>query len=186
MLASGNLGLIYLMEDAPPAVTWRRSTSGIPPLIDALRHHPHIGFLLVRSRERAVRWCSARAAVRYLADDIASRARTRSRRSRPARRTTCAGPTGSSTSPTSWSTASTTPSVEQGCAFEELISFHGGLGGPQTQPFILHPVTLPMPDAPVVGAEAVHELLMRWRFSLQRPRALAAPAVDGLVPQPSP
>ena len=69
------------------------------------------------------------------------------------------------------------PELEQGCAFEELISFHGGLGGPQTQPFILHPVALAMPDAPVVGAEAVHELLMRWRFSLQRPRALAAPAV---------
>ena len=24
--------------------------------------------------------------------------------------------------------------LEQGCAFEELISFHGGMGGPQTQP----------------------------------------------------
>ena len=45
--------------------------------------------------------------------------------------------------------------VEQGCAFEELISFHGGLGGPQTQPFILHPVALPMPPHPVVGAAAV-------------------------------
>ena len=31
------------------------------------------------------------------------------------------------------------PVTEEGCAFEELISFHGGLGGPQTQPFILHP-----------------------------------------------
>ena len=31
------------------------------------------------------------------------------------------------------------PSLEAGCAFEELISFHGGIGGPQTRPFILHP-----------------------------------------------
>ena len=29
------------------------------------------------------------------------------------------------------------PELDEGCAFEELISFHGGLGGPQTRPFIL-------------------------------------------------
>ena len=32
------------------------------------------------------------------------------------------------------------PELDEGCAFEELISFHGGIGGPQTRPFILHPV----------------------------------------------
>ena len=31
------------------------------------------------------------------------------------------------------------PELDEGCAFEELISFHGGIGGPQTRPFILHP-----------------------------------------------
>ena len=31
------------------------------------------------------------------------------------------------------------PELEEGCAFEELISFHGGIGGLQTRPFILHP-----------------------------------------------
>ena len=34
------------------------------------------------------------------------------------------------------------PELDEGCAFEELISFHGGLGGPQTRPFILHPERL--------------------------------------------
>ena len=55
------------------------------------------------------------------------------------------------------------PELEQGCAFEELISFHGGLGGPQTQPFVLYPVELPVPGEPIVGAAAVHELLSGWR-----------------------
>jgi hypothetical protein len=59
------------------------------------------------------------------------------------------------------------PDLEVGCAFEELISFHGGLGGPQTRPFILHPVELAMPSAPLVGAAAVHDLLLGWRRSLQ-------------------
>ena len=48
------------------------------------------------------------------------------------------------------------PDLDEGCAFEELISFHGGLGGPQTRPFILHPEHLPLPDEPIVGAAAVH------------------------------
>ena len=59
------------------------------------------------------------------------------------------------------------PLLEEGCAFEELISFHGGLGGPQTRPFILAPPRLPLPAEPIVGAAAVHELLWSWRRSLQ-------------------
>ena len=51
------------------------------------------------------------------------------------------------------------PDLDEGCAFEELISFHGGLGGPQTRPFILHPERLRMPDEPILGAAAVHALL---------------------------
>ena len=34
------------------------------------------------------------------------------------------------------------PDLDEGCAFEELISFHGGLGGPQTEAFVLHPARL--------------------------------------------
>ena len=55
------------------------------------------------------------------------------------------------------------PELDEGCAFEELISFHGGLGGPQTRPFILAPITLPLPDEPIVGAATVHDLLSDWR-----------------------
>jgi hypothetical protein len=76
--------------------------------------------------------------------------------------------------------------VEQGCAFEELISFHGGLGGPQTQPFILHPVTLPMPARPVVGAAAVHDLLTGWRRSLQNDERRGTPPADSSSAQSPP
>jgi hypothetical protein len=60
------------------------------------------------------------------------------------------------------------PDLEEGCAFEELISFHGGIGGPQTRPFILHPVDFPLPDDDIVGAEQVHGVLSGWRQLLQR------------------
>jgi hypothetical protein len=57
--------------------------------------------------------------------------------------------------------------LEEGCAFEELISFHGGLGGPQTRPFLLHPAELPVPAEPLVGAAAVNAVLLGWRHLLQ-------------------
>jgi hypothetical protein len=59
------------------------------------------------------------------------------------------------------------PELEQGCAFEELISFHGGLGGPQTRPFLLYPDVLPPPPEPIIGAASVHEVLSGWRRLLQ-------------------
>ena len=61
------------------------------------------------------------------------------------------------------------PELDEGCAFEELISFHGGLGGPQTRPFILYPDGLEVGEEPLVGAAAVHGLLKRWRRSLEAP-----------------
>ena len=58
------------------------------------------------------------------------------------------------------------PELDEGCAFEELISFHGGLGGPQTRAFILHPASLPVPEGPILGAAAVHGILLGWREHL--------------------
>jgi hypothetical protein len=70
------------------------------------------------------------------------------------------------------------PDLDEGCAFEELISFHGGLGGPQTRAFILHPAELSVPDGPVIGAASVHRLLQRWREELQTSEAANAAAAD--------
>jgi hypothetical protein len=72
------------------------------------------------------------------------------------------------------------PDLDEGCAFEELISFHGGLGGPQTRPFIMHPVELSAPAGPIVGAAQVHAVLTGWRRELQGDDAVplrATPAV---------
>ena len=111
-LASGNLGLIYLMEERR-RLTLEEIEERHPRLLPALREHPHIGFLLVRSREHGAVVLGARGA-RYL-----RRGPRRGRRSaravlRQTQPRICAGPTGSSTSPTSWSTASTTPSSSRG------------------------------------------------------------------------
>src|SRR6185312_14509776 len=80
------------------------------------------------------------------------------------------------------------PALDEACAFEELISFHGGIGGSQTRPFLLFPRGLPLPREPLVGAEAVHTVLSHWRALLnadsahlkaevRRRRAVSPPAV---------
>ncbi len=59
------------------------------------------------------------------------------------------------------------PQTDEGCAFEELISFHGGMGGSQTRPFLLAPASLPLPERPIVGAADVHAILTGWRALLK-------------------
>ena len=51
VLGSGNLGLISLMEE-PRRLTLEEIDERHPQLIPALRAHPHVGWLLVRSSER--------------------------------------------------------------------------------------------------------------------------------------
>ncbi len=45
-------------------------------------------------------------------------------------------------------------------AFEDLIGCHGGLGGWQSRPVLIHPRSWRVP-AELVGADAVHRLLCR-------------------------
>jgi hypothetical protein len=52
--------------------------------------------------------------------------------------------------------------INEVAAFEELIGCHGGMGGYQTQPFVLYPAELPVADEPLIGAAAVHHLMKGW------------------------
>jgi Type I phosphodiesterase / nucleotide pyrophosphatase./Membrane protein of unknown function. len=51
--------------------------------------------------------------------------------------------------------------------FEELIGSHGGLGGWQSEPFILCPAAMKLAEDPPLGAPAVYRQLMAWRAQLQ-------------------
>src|SRR6185436_14961904 len=51
VLGSGNLGLVYMMEERR-RLTLEEIDERHPQLIPALRGHPHVGWLLVRSSER--------------------------------------------------------------------------------------------------------------------------------------
>ena len=164
VLASGNLGLIYLMEERR-RLSLEEIDERHPQLLAALRQHPHIGFLMVRSREHGPVVLGARG-TRYLSEDRVEGEDPLGPFS-PNAPAHLLRTDGFEHVPDILVNSFYDPRLQQGCAFEELISFHGGLGGPQTRPFILHPVELAMPSEPVVGAAAVHDLLAGWRWSMQ-------------------
>ena len=66
VMGSGNLGLVYLMEE-PRRLTMEELDERHPQLLPALREHPHVGFVLVRSGEHGAVVLGARGA-HYLAD----------------------------------------------------------------------------------------------------------------------
>ena len=164
VLGSGNLGLVYLLEE-PRRLSLEEIDERHPLLIPALRNHPHVGVIMGRSETHGPVALGARG-VHYLADgriDGDDPLASFSPGAADHLRRTDAFPH----VPDILVNSFYDPVLDEGCAFEELISFHGGLGGPQTEPFILHPAALPVPDEPIVGAAAVHALLLGWRQSLQ-------------------
>jgi hypothetical protein len=54
------------------------------------------------------------------------------------------------------------PELEEVAAFEEQVSSHGGLGGPQTHPFLLYPSELTPPAEPIFTSPAMYRVLKGW------------------------
>ena len=178
VLASGNLGLIYLMEEKR-RLTLEEIEERHPKLIPALRAHPHVGWLLVHSeRDGAV--ALGKNGTNYLEEEeiegedplaiFSPHAAQHLRR------------TDSFSNVADIMVNSFYDETrDEGCAFEELISFHGGMGGPQTRPFILASVSFALPDETILGAEQVSRVLDGWRWHIQggRPAPEAVELSDG-------
>ncbi len=175
VLGSGNLGLIYLLDE-PRRLSLEEIEARHPRLLPALRAHPHIGWLLVRSERDGALVLGPRG-TRYLEsgrvegeDPLADYSPTAAEH--------LLRSDGFAHVADLMVGSFYDPALEEGCAFEELISFHGGIGGPQTRPFVLHPSELKPPGEPIVGAAAVNELLLAWRHGLQAgPEAPPGPEV---------
>jgi uncharacterized membrane protein YvlD (DUF360 family) len=174
VMGSGNLGLVYLMEERR-RLTLEEIDQRHPELIPALRNHPHVGWLLVRSERGPV--VLGPDGVHYLEDGRVEGVDPLAHFSPHApghlRRTD-----GFEHVADIMVGSFYDPALDTGCAFEELISFHGGIGGPQTRPFILHPAELGTPEGPILGAAAVHEILAGWRRQLNGPLAPVEPGPD--------
>ena len=160
VLGSGNLGLIYLMEERR-RLTLEEIEERHPGLLPALRNHPHVGWLLVRS-ERAGPVALGGDGTHYLAEGRVDGEDPLSSFSANAARHLLRTD-GFEHVADIMVGSFYDPELDEGCAFEELISFHGGIGGTQTRPFLLYPAHLTLPGKPIVGAAAVHDVLLDWR-----------------------
>jgi putative membrane protein len=63
-------------------------------------------------------------------------------------------------------------------SFEEMVGSHGGIGGPQTEPFLMHPAGWHLPDGPISNAEQMYQLLVRWRDTLAQGEDPGAARLD--------
>ncbi|HWK30247.1 MAG TPA: phage holin family protein [Solirubrobacter sp.] len=159
VMASGNLGLISFPRE-PGRVTLEEIAERRPGLLDALRSHPGVAFLLVRSATLGPVVLGP-AGQRLLRDDTVEGedplapfgpfAADHVRR-------TDAFPH----CPDIVVNGRYWAELDEVAAFEELVGSHGGMGGGQSHPFVMHPPGLTWPDGPVVGSIAVHRVLRGW------------------------
>ena len=74
------------------------------------------------------------------------------------------------------------PEMGEVAAFEELIGSHGGLGGSQTRPFILHPREWELDEPVPLGAPAIYRNVRRWLHSIGI--ELGKPTAEAPVAEP--
>jgi hypothetical protein len=180
VLGSGNLGLVYLMG-ADGRMTLEELDARHPQLVPAVRSHPHVGWVLVRSEKHGAVVLGGNGAY-YLEEDRADGENPLAPFPPTAARHLLRTH-GFAHAPDLLVGSFYDSALDEGCAFEELISFHGGLGGSQTRPFVLHPAQLPPPADAVVGAEALHELLVDWRRTVESSGEPSQARAEELVAQ---
>lgn len=164
VLASGNLGLVSF-TDLPGRATRQQIDDAHPGLVDGLRRHPGLGFVLVRD-EIDGDVVLGPDGVHHLDDGRIEGddplAPFGPNAAEHLRRTS-----GFDNCPDLLVNSFYDPATGEGAAFEPLIGFHGGLGGAQSRPFVLAPATLAQPTAPLVGARSIHDLFTTWLDEIQ-------------------
>jgi hypothetical protein len=162
VLASGNLGLIYLAERSD-RLTLEEINELHPRLVPALVEHPGIAFVRVRSREGGT-LVLGKAGSRRIDDGHVAGADPLAPFG-PNAAMHLLRHDGFSNTPDLLVNSQYDPNTGEVAAFEELVGSHGGLGGPQAHPFAIVPAAWDIGEEPIVGAAAMHAALKRWAAS---------------------
>jgi len=189
VLGSGSLGLVTLPGPARRLLR-QEIDERYPELVDGLRSHPHIGFVLVAADGGSL--VLGPAGQRNLAtgevegdDPLAPFGP----RAVDQVREVDAFPNAADL----MVNGRYDPERDEVVAFEAQVGSHGGMGGPQTRPFLLHPVELSSPELPIFTSVAMHRVLKAWLAEAGQPVVLpwltdAAPGAtaEAAVPAPIP
>ena len=159
VMASGNLGLIYLPL-GQERLTLEQISAAHPQLLSTLTAHPGIGFVMVRSQAEGALVIGAQGRRRLAdgdvegADPLAHFDPTAGEHLRRHDRFPHC--------PDLVVNSAYDPATGEFGPFEEFMGSHGGLGGAQTHPFAVVPTAWRDPAAPIVGVRAMHEALNAW------------------------
>jgi uncharacterized membrane protein YvlD (DUF360 family) len=165
VVASGNLGLIYFTH-WQERLTAEQIAAEFPGFLIALASHPGIGFIVVRSEQDGL-IAVGREGVYDLERDTFEGQNPLSN----------FGPNAAlhlrdldtyPCMPDVLINSFFDPVKDEGAAFEELVGFHGGLGGEQTMPFLMYPAHLQDGELPpIIGAPEVYQVIRRWQEGLR-------------------
>jgi uncharacterized membrane protein YvlD (DUF360 family) len=183
VVGSGNLGLVWF-TGYDHRLTVEELDELHPGLLSALVDHPGVGLVMVRSSQHGA-MAIDNEGVRFLDEDrVEDRDPTllfgehtiMSLRREDAM----------THAPDILLLSQYDPGLGEVAAFEELIGSHGGLGGPQTEPFILHPTEWELDEPVPLGAPAVYRNIRRWLDSIGIQLGRPAPAAPAPAPAPTP
>ena len=159
VLASGNLGLVYGTQITERA-TLELIEELYPGLLDGLAQHEGVGFVLVHSEADGPVVIGGDG--RYYLNEDRVEGENPLANFGPNATQHLLRNDGFPDAPDIYVSSFYDPETNEGAAFEEQIGFHGGMGGYQTQPFLLYPAELPLNGEPLIGAAAVHRVLKSW------------------------
>ena len=159
VLASGGLGLISLPERGH-RLSVEEIESLHPRLLDTLKSHPGIGFVMVRADEGGAVVLGPNGSRRLRDDRVTGQDPLRDFGPNAAehlRRTD-----GFEHCPDILVNCVYDADANEVAPFEEFMGSHGGLGGWQSHPFAIVPASWGAPEQPIVGARAMHETIRSW------------------------
>jgi len=170
VLGSGGIGLVYL----PGKSRWtlEQIEERYPDLVAELRAHPGIGFMLVRSTEHGavVLGPNGRRFLARDADDpTAVEGDDPLAAYGPSAVRQVADVDAYEHVADLMINSAYDPDTNELPAFEHQVGAHGALGGPQTHPFVMHPVELPMRDNVIHSAPELHKVLKGWLAHVGQP-----------------
>lgn len=159
VLASGNLGLVY-GADRTERITLEEIDEIMPGMLQGLVNHAGVGFVMIHSAEYGPVVIAENGRY-YLEED----------RIEGENPLAGFGPNAAqhlmrcnqfADAPDLYINSPYDAGKNEVCAYEELIGSHGGMGGYQTQPFLLYPAEFELDNAHIIGAEAVYHQLKSW------------------------
>jgi uncharacterized membrane protein YvlD (DUF360 family) len=180
VVGSGNLGLVYFTGH-DHRLTLEELDELHPDLVLTLVRHPGVAMLMVRSSVHGAIVFGANGA-RYL-DEHRVVGQDPTELFGPHTVQSLAREDAMTHAPDLLLISQYDPELGEVAAFEELIGSHGGLGGPQTEPFILHPAEWTLDDDVPLGAPAIYRNIRRWLESIgiALGASQAGPASDSMA-----